>query len=105
MQLLLAALLAPFVNAIIRAILGAAAATTTYNWLNDHLKPKFDQLMLSINGAVNDLGSVGGMAGDMYSFLGVGDMLVTITSALSAVLAIKLYVFAIKAFGTNPAAD
>lgn len=98
----LALLLAPFFNALIRAVLGTAAATTTYFWLKEHLQPHFDALISSINTNASDFNSVGGLAGDFYNFLDVSGMIVTITSAFSAVLAIKLYVFAVKAFSANP---
>lgn len=102
---LLAAMLFPFFSALIRVVLGTAAATTTFNYLNDNLKPKFDEIMGQVTSTANELGSVSGMAGDMYNFIGVTDMINTIVSALSAVLVIKIYMIAIKAFASNPLED
>lgn len=99
----LGGMLAQFFMPLFRLVLGAVFAKQVYDFLNENLMPKVNQLVSQATQTADGLASFSGTLGQLFVFLDLSKVFALILSTLLACFAIKIFLVALKAFGTTGA--
>lgn len=99
----LGGMLAQFFMPLFRVVLGAVFAKQVYDFLNENLMPKVNQLVNQATQTAQGLDSFSGTLGQLFAFLDLSKVFALILSTLLACFVIKIFIVSIKAFGTEGA--
>ena len=99
----LGGMLAQFFMPLFRLLAGGLFAKEVYDFLNENLMPKVNQLVNEATQTAQGLNGFSGTLGQLFIFLDLSKVFSLILSTLLACFVIKIFIVTVKAFGTEAA--
>ena len=99
----LGGMLAQFFMPLFRLLLGTVFAKQVYDFLNEKLMPKVNELVVAATQTAQGLDSFSGTLGQLFVFLDLSKVFALMLSTLLSCFVIKIFIVSVKAFGTEAA--